>query len=189
MTPSGRIWRTFFALAGLSPFLLGCVATFDAASYKNAVDLKYETLAMIDKGAGRYAAHRSQAEALAAKLDAAYAESAKIANNQAAEAQWKLIVDPAGSSAGAALQTWKTKGVLTPAYRAEKKRQVARHFDFVICLESSKMTAGTCVDPGSSAAAAQAEAQRSSRTATPQPRPAEPDEPQQPSQAPNSTPN
>lgn len=183
MPPSDRNWRRIIALSGLPLLLLGCAAGFDAAAYKNAVDLKYETLALIDKGGGRYAAHRSQAEALTTRLDAAYVESAKIANNQAAEAQWKTIVDPGGNSAGAFLSTWKNRGAVSSAYRAEKKRIVTRHFDYVICLESSKQTAGSCVNPGAPAEAVQAEAEaKPARMPTPKPKPAEDEPPAAPAQ-------
>ena len=174
-----QIWRGCLAQAGLLLLLLGCAtAPFDPAAYQSAVQLKFETLALIDRSSERYAAHKAGAEALAGKYAEAYDAAAKLAGNQAAAEQWLAIRDPQGSSAGGVLQSWKQKGPLRPAVRAEKKRAVTRHFDRLICLEASKQTPSDCSEIGAvPEAAAPPVAARSAAKPMPKPKPADAAEP------------
>jgi hypothetical protein len=174
-----QIWRYCLAQAGLLLLLLGCAtAPFDPAAYQTAVQLKFETLALIDRASERYAAHKASAEALAGKYAAAYDAAAQLAGNQATAEQWLAIRDPQGASAGGVLQSWKQKGPLRPAVRAEKKRAVTRHFDRLICLEAGKQTASDCSEVGAvPETAASPGAAGPAAKPIPKPKPAEAAEP------------
>ena len=171
-----RTSRAWIALTGLALLLLGCATpAFNPEDYQTAVALKYETLTLIDKGSRSYSRHKSEAEALTEKIGEAHTASARVVNNQQVEQQWQFIRNPDGSSAGAVLALWKKRGALRSSYRAEKRKQVAAHYDYLICLESSKQSATECKNPASTTTAADttpAEEKKPERTPTPKPRPA-----------------
>jgi hypothetical protein len=133
----------------LAAVLAGCqtlLPEFSAEAFRNATSLKVDTLAMVDRAGERFANRRADAEGLRQRLDAA-AEFAKgLPNNQLAAQQWEVIRDPQGGSAGGFLRLWQEKGTLPPRYRAEKKAQLARQFDLVICLEANKQAPRGCAD-------------------------------------------
>ncbi|MBV8790481.1 MAG: hypothetical protein JO205_02555 [Pseudolabrys sp.] len=148
---SGSGWRILGGLAALVA-LAGCgTVGFDAASYQSAVQLKYETLTLVDQSSGRY--NKTAAESLLAKYAAAVDAPAKSGPNAAIADQWAAIRDPGGVSAGNLIQTWKTKGPIPPARRAERKRMIAAHFDRLICLESNRQSGESCDNVGSGAEA------------------------------------
>jgi hypothetical protein len=181
-----RAGRACLAVFGLL-ILAGCgTVGFDPAAYQSAVQLKYETLTLVDQSSGRYAPNKAAAEALMRKYADAAETMSKSAGNTSVAQQWAAIRDPRGASAGNLLEIWKVKGPLRPGQRVEKKRAIAQHFDHLICLESSKQAPTECGEVGSvpeeSGAAAPAPKPAPRRSAAPKPVDAdEPElEPEQP---------
>lgn len=76
----------------------------------------------------------------------AYAAAA-VEKNEAVTAAWGIIRGPQTGSAVEYFNTWKQRGAMRPAIRAEKKAQIGRHFDYLICLEAAKQTGATCTNP------------------------------------------
>jgi hypothetical protein len=169
--------------------MVGCgTAANDPAGYQSAVQLKYETLALIDRMGERYAARKADAETLLRKYAEASQAAEKIPYNQQITEFWQAIRDPRGGSAATVIEVWKSRGPLRPAARAERKRQTAQHFDRLICLESSKLSLTDCMavgaTPTASAAVPQPKPQpkprqrpASATTPTPTPEPAVPPNP------------
>lgn len=129
--------------------LAGCgTASFDAATYQSAVQLKYETMSLLDNSTSRYPSFKKDADGLLQKYAAAADASAQVPGNDAITEIWVAIKDPRGGSAATVIELWK-KAPLRPGARAERKRLVAQHFDRLICLESAKQSAKDCFDVGS----------------------------------------
>ena len=165
--PFFRAWRACLGLAGLL-ILAGCgTVGLDATAYQSAVQLKYETLVLVDQSSGRYAASKPAAEALMRKYSDATETASKSPGNESVAQQWAAIRDPRGNSAGNLLETWRTKGPLRPGQRAEKKRAIALHFDRLICLEGAKQAVSDCSEAGSAP-----EPAASAPVAAPRPAPA-----------------
>ena len=129
--------------------LVGCTQflKFDTTAYQNTVQLKFETLALIDKSGDKYAAHQTEVQTLLAKYDSAADEASKVPNNDAVVQAWQIIRGVQAGSAGEFFQFWKQRGALRPAIRADKKTQITRHFDYVICLEAAKAGGPACDSP------------------------------------------
>ena len=144
-----RVRCIWLAQAAILLLLLGCgaVPQFDTAAFQNAVQLKFETLALIDKSGDKFAAHQSSVAALTAKYDSAFDAASKNESNQAVAQAWQVIRGAQSGSAGEYFQTWKQRGTLRPVIRAEKKAQIGRHFDYVICLETAKQGGPACTNP------------------------------------------
>ena len=144
-----RVRGVWLAKAAILLLLFGCgtVAQFDTAAFQNAVQLKFETLALIDKSGNKFAAHKTEVDALTAKYESAFDAASKTPANQAVAQAWQVIRGAQSGSAGEYFHTWRQRGTLRPVIRAEKKAQIGRHFDYVICLETAKQGGPACTNP------------------------------------------
>ena len=146
-----KVWRTAM-IGGAAVLLAACAGgmggSFDPVGYQNAVQLKYETMSLLDNSSAPYRAHQAAANSLLAK----YATAAEgRGSSDAIAQQWAAIRDPRGPSAAGTIEQWK-KAPLRPGARAEKKRLVAAHFDHLICLEKARGGgAAECAEAGLSA--------------------------------------
>jgi hypothetical protein len=150
MARVSRVHRVWFAQFALLFLLLGCgttTAPFDPAVQQNAEQLKVQTFVLIDKSSAKFAASQNDVTALVAKYDAAASAAAAQPLNDAVTAAWGVIRGPRTGSAVEYFNTWKQRGTMRPALRAEKKAQIGRHFDYLICLEAAKSSGATCNNP------------------------------------------
>lgn len=127
----------------------GCaplISEYSLDAYKNATSLKAETLALIDKSGEKFSAHRPEVDALTIKIDSAFEFAAGIPNNQVSAAQWQVLRNPEGNLYGGFVRTWSgsKQGILSPAYRAGKRKEISDAFDKIICLEVNKKDAKNC---------------------------------------------
>ncbi|MFN3658400.1 MAG: hypothetical protein ACK4UO_14200 [Pseudolabrys sp.] len=120
--------------------LLGCVVTpqFDQAVRDGAIQLKADTLALVDKSGSRYATQQAAVDALLARYAKAADDASKIENNKLVIGAWQVIRGESSGSAGEFFAMWKRNGTIRPAFRTEKRAQLARHFDYLVCLEDLK---------------------------------------------------
>lgn len=131
--------RLWLLQAALLFALAGCATpVFDQLVRDNDQQLKTDTLALVDKSGNRYATQQAAVDALQARYAAAADAAAKIEKNDAVVAAWQVIRRENSGSAGEFFAMWKRNGTIRPAFRGEKKAQIARHFDYLICLEDVK---------------------------------------------------
>jgi hypothetical protein len=135
-------------LGGCAPL----ISEYSLDAHKNATSLKAETLALIEKSGDKYAARKSEVDALSTKIDAAYEFAAGIPNNKLSAAQWNLLRNPNGNLYGGFVSLWAKQGTVSAAYRAGKAKEISDAFNQIICLEANKKEATTC---SAAAAAAQ----------------------------------
>ncbi len=128
-------------------FLISCAAitNYDPTSYKNATDIKAESLLLMDKAIDPpNTLAMARIEDLRVKLSQAYEyEAGKEGPNQITVKQWKILNDPEGGLLGGFLKRWEgTQGTetgLKPGFVEEAKDQVKDAFDQIIKLESAKV--------------------------------------------------
>ena len=122
-------------------FLSGCVHTarFDGRALENAIDLKVESLAVMDRATEPYSNHVARVEDLKLGLEKAMEYARWIPNNEYTVAQWELLASPTNNLLGGFLVKWEAKSSLSPALVRGKKKQVVRAFDEMIRLESGKI--------------------------------------------------
>ncbi len=127
----------------LVAWLSGCAelsSIYTPKAYENALLLKSETLALMDKANEPYASHQKEVEALTVKLDDAYQYSKGLDNNEQSAEQWQLLQDPEGKLVGKFFKKWQTadEGKLSKVIINEFKSLIADAFNTVICLETNK---------------------------------------------------
>ena len=128
-------------------FLISCAAitNYDPTSYKNATDIKAESLLLMDKATEPpNAMEIAKIEDLRVKLSQAYEyEAGKEGPNQITVKQWKILNDPEGGLLGGFLKRWEgTQGTgtgLKAGFVEQAKDLVKNAFDQIIKLESAKV--------------------------------------------------
>jgi len=116
------------------------VSSKDPVSLQNAITLKAESLALLDKATDPPDAHTSEINALRQKLQAAIAyEKGKGELNAISVKQWELLANPDGNLLGGFLKKWETDGTgQSPAFIDGVKGLVTKAFDQIIKVENEK---------------------------------------------------
>lgn len=143
------IARTAFVLALLSPVLAlpACAPispAFNPAVQSNTAILKTDVLSLLDKAGDRYVEHAGEVDALTARIDAAASVASSTPQNDLAARQWAILKDPNRALYGGTVQLWKDQSTLGLSFREEKKIQIRRAFDYILCLEANKQQAQSC---------------------------------------------
>jgi hypothetical protein len=146
------IRQVCLASAALAVLLAACTTgllppPYNPVAHQNAVQMKVDTLALIDKSGQRYAASQAAVEALTARYAGAYEAASKNPSDASVAQAWQIVRGANTGSAGEYFETWKKRTTMRPAIRAEKKAQIGRHFDYIICLEAAKQGGPACVSP------------------------------------------
>ena len=137
---------TLLAPMAVLPACAPVSAPFNPAVQSNTASLKTDTLALLDRAGDRYARHAAEVDALTARIDAAAAVAASTPQNTLAARQWDVLRDPDRALWGGTIKLWQAQDTLGLSFREEKKIQVRRAFDFILCLEANKQQAQSCGD-------------------------------------------
>ena len=116
----------------------------DASAQVNTASLKAQTLSLLDVAGEPYANHAAEVAALTARIDAAAAAAAVDPLNTFSARQWSVLRDPGRALYGGTIALWRSQGALSPAFRDQKKIQIGRAFDYILCLEANKRQATSC---------------------------------------------
>lgn len=119
---------------------------FNPVVQSNTATLKVDTLALLDRSGDFYAEHAAEVDALTARIDAAAAVASSTPQNALAARQWDVLRDPDRALWGGTIKLWKAQNTLGLSFREEKKIQVRRAFDYILCLEANKQRAQSCGD-------------------------------------------
>lgn len=136
----------FFRVASLFLFVAivvaGCAPTisqFNESAYRQAVQLKVQSLALLDKAAEPYANHANKAETLRQDLHTAYEYAKGRPDNELSAGQWEIMIDPERNLMGGLLARWEEEGTLSPVFVQELRGVISDAFDTIIGLESGKI--------------------------------------------------
>jgi hypothetical protein len=121
-------------------------APFNPAVQSNTAGLKTDTLALLDKAGDRYAGHSAEVDALSARINAAATVASGTPQNTLAARQWDVLRDPDRALWGGTIKLWQAQDTLGLSFREEKKIQIGRAFDYILCLEANKRQAQSCGD-------------------------------------------
>ena len=121
---------------------VGCASTvspFSHIAYEMAVDLKVDTLEMMDLAELQYSEHSKQVQRLSTRLNKAYEFANGRPKNDLSARQWEIMISPDHFILGGFLHRWETEGSLSRGFIAEAKAIVSDAFDSIISLESGKL--------------------------------------------------
>jgi hypothetical protein len=122
--------------------VVGCatVAQKDPVSLQNAIDLKVESLALLDKATDPPETHAAEIQDIQLRLQKALEyEKTRGELNAVSVQQWELLTDPEGNLLAGFLKKWVADGKgRTPAFIDGVKGLVTKAFDQIIKVESAK---------------------------------------------------
>lgn len=127
----------------------GCtssIALYSPVAYEQAVSLKVDALALMDKATESYADHQAGVEALLHQILIAQEYAKGRPKNEISVRQWEILMDPGKGLLGDVLARWKAEGSLNSVYLTEKKPYIAAAFDQIIGLESGKVKPSSISD-------------------------------------------
>jgi len=125
----------------LSLTLWSCasISVFSPDAYKQAVELKVESLELMSFATEPYADYGEEVIYLKTKLRKAYEFSKGRPDNEISTEQWEILIDQEGSLLGGFLKRWETEGTLSEMFVSEMQTLVSDAFDTIIGLESGKI--------------------------------------------------
>ena len=125
------------------------IAGYSLQAYQNGTTLKADVAALVEKSTDEYTNHSGEVDTMTTRVNEAYEFSKGESSNALSTAQWKLLLDPAGGLYGGFVTLWRKHGHLSQTEADDKKVQIDRAFDQIICLEANKQKPTKCAAPES----------------------------------------
>lgn len=140
MTTKAKIQPLLSALT-LSLTIWSCasISVFSPEAYKQAVELKVESLELMSFATMSYADYEEEVINLNTELDKAFEFSKGRPDNEISTEQWRILIDEEGNLLGGFLKRWETEGSLSEMFVTEMQILVSDAFDTIIGLESGKI--------------------------------------------------
>lgn len=140
MTTKAKIQPLLSALT-LSLTIWSCasISVFSPEAYKQAVELKVESLELMSFATMSYADYEEEVINLNTELDKAFEFSKGRPDNEISTEQWRILIDEEGNLLGGFLKRWETEGSLSEMFVSEMQILVSDAFDTIIGLESGKI--------------------------------------------------
>ena len=134
-------------LQTLSPILMLCltiwscssISVFSPEAYKQAVDLKVESLELMSFATSPYDDNEESVTYLKTELRKAYEFALGRPNNELSAGQWEILINEEGNLLGGFLKRWETEETLSEMFVTEMQALVSDAFDTIIGLESGKI--------------------------------------------------
>jgi hypothetical protein len=115
------------------------ISVFNPEAYKQAVDLKVESLELMSFATSSYADYEDDVTYLKTELRKAYEFALGRPNNELSAGQWKTLINEEGNLLGGFLKRWEEENTLSEMFVTEMQTLVSDAFDTIIGLESGKI--------------------------------------------------
>jgi hypothetical protein len=114
------------------------ISVFSPEAYKQAVDLKVESIELMSFATSPYVDYEEDVTYLKTELTKAYEFSKGRPDNEISTEQWETLINEGGNLLGGFLKRWETEGTLSEMFVTEMQTLVSDAFDTIIGLESGK---------------------------------------------------
>lgn len=129
-------------LIGISFALISCnstkTAVFDPYSYQKTIDIKVEVSKLLNKATTPYTNHKEEVENLLLDIEKLAEYEKNKPNNEITFAMWKILNDEQKNLLAGFFKRWETKGVFSPAFVEESRKQILDALDLLIQYEIKK---------------------------------------------------
>ena len=129
-----------FILIGLLSTSCSSVSVYSPEAYKQAVDLKIESLNLMSFATLPFGDYAEDVEFLKTELNKAYEFAKGRPNNEISTNQWEILLDEDRSLLGGFLKRWEEEETLSEMFIEEAQLLVSDAFDTIIGLESGKIS-------------------------------------------------
>lgn len=125
---------TYFLFAACSS-----ISIYSPEAYKQAVDLKIESLNLMSFATTSYEDYQAEVDFLKTELKKAYEFAKGRPNNEISTQQWEILIDEDRNLLGGFLKRWQDENILSQMFVDEIQMIVSDAFDTIIGLESGKI--------------------------------------------------
>lgn len=115
------------------------ISVFSPEAYKQAVDLKVESINLMSFATMPYTDFEDDIDFLDTELSKAYEFSKGRPDNEISTKQWEILINSDGNLLGGFLKRWEEEGTLSQMFVTEMQTLVSDAFDTIIGLESGKI--------------------------------------------------
>jgi len=115
------------------------IAPYNQYSYERAIEIKQQSLALLEKATQPYEEYAEQVEGLFIDLKVMLEYVRGIPKNELTVEQWEIMANPDGYLLGGMLMRWKEQGTLSGVFIEEAQSQISEGFDSIINLEREKL--------------------------------------------------
>ncbi len=115
------------------------ISVFSPEAYKQAVELKVESLELMSFATSPYDDNEESVTYLKTELRKAYEFALGRPNNELSAGQWEILIDEEGNLLGGFLKRWETEETLSEMFITEMQLLVSDAFHTIIGLESGKI--------------------------------------------------
>ena len=135
-----KVYQSILTLV-FSLVLWSCtsISVFSPEAYKQAVDLKVESINLMSDATLPYVGFVEEATYLETELTKAYEFSKGRPDNEISTRQWEILINPDGNLLGGFLKRWEEEEKLSQMFVTEMQMLVSNAFDTIISLESGKI--------------------------------------------------
>jgi len=135
-----KVYQSILTLV-FSLVLWSCtsISVFSPEAYKQAVDLKVESINLMSDATLPYVGFVEEATYLETELTKAYEFSKGRPDNEISTRQWEILINPDGNLLGGFLKRWEEEEKLSQMFVTEMQMLVSNAFDTIIGLESGKI--------------------------------------------------
>lgn len=138
-----KVLATWFIASLVCASCTPTIAPFSAAAYKQATDLKVDSVRLMQRAEHTYIENETRVAAVQLALDKAFEFSRGRPRNDHSTAQWKILLDPNRNLLGGFIRRWKSESTLSYPFIQEATLLVENAFDTIIGLESGKVRGGS----------------------------------------------
>ncbi|MEN2400592.1 hypothetical protein GKZ90_0012445 [Flavobacterium sp. MC2016-06] len=129
-------------LIAISFALTSCTSTktalFDQYSYQKTTELKVEVTQLMNKATTPYAIHKKEVETLFLDIEKLSEYEKNKSDNEITFAMWKILTDKEKNLLAGFFKNWEAKGIISPVFLEESKKQVLDALDLLIQYEIKK---------------------------------------------------
>ena len=115
----------------------GCKTYYDAYSHQETIDVKNQTLVLMDSSVNKYSNYELKIDSLKIRITKLYDYQKTRENNDVTVQMWRTLLRDNGTFYGF-FDYWRNKDSITSGYLKFIKPQMSNSFNKIIELEAAK---------------------------------------------------
>ncbi|MBE8725791.1 hypothetical protein [Flavobacterium hungaricum] len=131
---------SFLILISLS--LASCTSTktalFDQYSYQKTTEIKVETIQLLNQANTPFTTQKEKVQSLLLNIEKLTEYEKNKPNNEITFAMWQVLNDKEKNLLAGFFKIWEKKGIVSPVFQEESKKQISDALDLLIQYEIKK---------------------------------------------------
>ncbi len=113
-------------------------ALFDQYSYQKTTEIKVETIQLLNQANTPFEAHKEKVQSILLSIEKLAEYEKNKPNNEITFAMWQVLNDKEKNLLAGFFKIWEKKGIVSPVFQEEAKKQISDALDLLIQYEIKK---------------------------------------------------